>query len=211
MFWTPHILRAFCCCMARGTGPGISNYYHERIRGVTKNASVKVQHEIGRKTAAYTAKRLSKCCNYCIVAVLVAGGSTQNVSLSVVAAKGCPTKISQMLDQGAWRISHLCRGCRRSAATVWIWGKKIMTKPSTSVVSFQVLEPMAIDGPRCCITDICSVRSIRLSTFFSAVVWLTAGAACDKKGQILATPNAAMGVLDENHGISALMHGSLIL
>lgn len=124
MFWTPHILRAFCCCMARGTGPGISNYYHERIRGVTKNASVKVQHEIGRKTAAYTAKRLSKCCNYCIVAVLVAGGSTQNVSLSVVAAKGCPTKISQMLDQGAWRISHLCRGCRRSAATVWIWGKK---------------------------------------------------------------------------------------
>lgn len=110
--------------MARGTGPGISNYYHERIRGVTKNASVKVQHEIGRKTAAYTAKRLSKCCNYCIVAVLVAGGSTQNVSLSVVAAKGCPTKISQMLDQGAWRISHLCRGCRRSAATVWIWGKK---------------------------------------------------------------------------------------
>lgn len=83
--------------MARGTGPGIPNYYHERI-------SVKVQHEIGRKTAAYKAKRLSKCCNCCIVAVLVAGGSTQNVSLSVVAAKGCPTKISQMLDQGAWRI-----------------------------------------------------------------------------------------------------------
>ena len=46
--------------------------------------------------------------------------------------------------------------------------------------------------------------------FFRQIVWLTAGAACDKKGQILATPNAAMGVLDENH-ISALMHGSLIL
>lgn len=80
----------------------------------------------------HTAKWLFKCCNYCIVALLVVGGSTQRDTLSVAAGTGCPKTIAHMLDQGAWpRMAdhgrnvefegccrYFCRGCRRSAATL---------------------------------------------------------------------------------------------
>ena len=119
-----------------------------------------MQHEISRKTAAYTAKRLFKCCNYC--SCFVCG---RRFHAGIVAGKGCPKTISPMLDQGAWRIMGGMLNLNGTATFVgdqWFLIVGVLS----------VIENFGNKWPRGCITD---VISLGLSTFASSVAYSRGG------------------------------------